>query len=240
MKIKTLASGSTGNAYLVSDGPTTLLLECGISIRELMRRSRFTLSSVAACLITHEHKDHSRAARDILARGIPLYCSEGTAGFIGIQGSVGYHPMRHKQRVDIGTFAVLPLSAYHDAIEPLGWLLESTRTGERMVFFTDTGRIEDPFLPLDHIMIECNHMGAESMADTNAYQAQRVLENHLSLQDCIAFLAHQDLSRVRDIRLIHISNRHGDPDAMRRAVAAATGKRIIIAEEEIQNGIYRV
>ena len=76
MEIKTLASGSTGNAYLVGDGTTTLLLECGISMRELMRRSRFTLSRVDACLITHEHGDHARAVHDVMARGIPVYCSE--------------------------------------------------------------------------------------------------------------------------------------------------------------------
>lgn len=139
----------------------------------------------------------------------------------------------HIHRFDIGTIAVLPFSMYHDAAEPLGWLLESFHTGERLVFLTDTSRAEYVFPPLDHILIECNHMGAESMVDTNAYQAQRVIDNHLSLQECIAFLTHQDLSRVQDIRLLHISRRHGDPDAMRRAVAAATGKRIIIAEEEI-------
>ena len=233
MEIKTLASGSTGNAYLVGDGTTTLLLECGISMRELMRRSRFTLSRVDACLITHEHGDHARAVHDVMARGIPVYCSEGTAGFLGIHESAGYHRVQHGQRVDIGTFAVLPMSTCHDVAEPLGWLLESIRTGERLVFLTDTSRAEDTFPPLDHILIECNHMGAESMADTNAYQAQRIIDNHLSLPECLAFLTHQDLSRVQDIRLLHISRRHGDPDAMRRAVAAATGKRIIIAEEEI-------
>ena len=89
MEIKTLASGSTGNAYLVGDGTTTLLLECGISMRELMRRSRFTLSRVDACLITHEHGDHARAVHDVMARGIPVYCSEGTAAKLGIFGAAG-------------------------------------------------------------------------------------------------------------------------------------------------------
>ena len=169
-----------------------------------------------------------------MARGIPVYCSEGTAAKLGISGASGCNSkILHIHRFDIGTIAVLPFSMYHDAAEPLGWLLESFHTGERLVFLTDTSRAEYVFPPLDHILIECNHMGAESMVDTNAYQAQRVIDNHLSLQECIAFLTHQDLSRVQDIRLLHISRRHGDPDAMRRAVAAATGKRIIIAEEEI-------
>ena len=170
MEIKTLASGSTGNAYLVGDGTTTLLLECGISMRELMRRSRFTLSRVDACLITHEHGDHARAVHDVMARGIPVYCSEGTAAKLGISGAAGCNSkILHIHRFDIGTIAVLPFSMYHDAAEPLGWLLESFHTGERLVFLTDTSRAEYVFPPLDHILIECNHMGAESMVDTNAY-----------------------------------------------------------------------
>lgn len=148
MEIKTLASGSTGNAYLVGDGTTTLLLECGISMRELMRRSRFTLSRVDACLITHEHGDHARAVHDVMARGIPVYCSEGTAAKLGISGAAGCNSkILHIHRFDIGTIAVLPFSMYHDAAEPLGWLLESFHTGERLVFLTDTSRAEYVFPP---------------------------------------------------------------------------------------------
>ena len=95
--------------------------------------------------------------------------------------AVSYTHLDVYKRQDIGTFAVLPMSTCHDVAEPLGWLLESIRTGERLVFLTDTSRAEDTFPPLDHILIECNHMGAESMADTNAYQAQRIIDNHLSL-----------------------------------------------------------
>ena len=72
------------------------------------------------------------------------------------------------------------------------------------------------------------------MLGTNYFQARRTLDNHLSLADCTAFLRRQDLSATQDIRLIHISRRHGDPDTMRRAAAAASGRRIIIAQEEIE------
>ncbi len=75
-------------------------------------------------------------------------------------------------------------------------------------------------------------MGLDSMGQTNAYHADRVVRNHMSLDDCIRFLLRQDLSQVQDIRLIHISNSHGDPMAMRNAVATATGRQVIIAGQE--------
>lgn len=233
MKIKTLATGSTGNAYLVDDGCTVLLLECGIPLRELMRRSKYSLSCVSACLITHEHGDHARAVKQLIGLGIPIWCSKGTATALKIDGEPVVHSeMRAGHVVQIGTMAIMPIAVEHDAAEPLGWLIYSEASSQRLVFLTDT-RIADVSLPaVHHIMVECNHMGLDSMGQTNAYHADRVVRNHMSLDDCIRFLLRQDLSQVQDIRLIHISNSHGDPMAMRNAVAAATGRQVIIAGQE--------
>ncbi|MEG2931633.1 MAG: MBL fold metallo-hydrolase, partial [Ruthenibacterium sp.] len=141
MDIKTLASGSTGNAYLVSDGTTTLLLECGIPYKALMQRSGYRLSLLDACLVTHEHADHARAAHDLLAVGIPLYCSAGTADALHITTTPGARPvLRHLCAVSIGTMTVLPVSVCHDAAEPLGWSIVSTADCTRLVFLTDTSR----------------------------------------------------------------------------------------------------
>lgn len=228
MKIDTFASGSSGNAYRVSDGHTTLLLECGIPFRQLQRRSGYTLSDVAACLVTHEHGDHGKAARDLLSFGIPVWCSRGTAEKLGIFGNPSVQMLKHLQPAHCGTMDIFPFSVYHDAAEPLGWLILSQIDGEQLFFLTDTGRAEYTLPPVEHIMIECNHLGIDSMGKTNDFLARRVAENHLSLEACVRFLRAQDLSLVQDIRLIHISRAHGDPQIMRQAVAEATGKLIIV------------
>lgn len=227
MKIETLASGSTGNAYLVSDEHTTLLLECGLRYKELMRRSAYRLSSVDACLITHEHGDHAKAVKDLMGIAIPVYCSAGTAKQLCI---TDLKKMKHLEPAVVGSMRILPFAIKHDAAEPLGWLIASDANGETLCFITDAACAPFRFPSLDYIMIECNHMGAESMQDTNAFLADRVLHNHLSLQDCIDFLRHQDLSCAQEIILLHISNRHGDPEMMQKAVQAATGKRVVIAQ----------
>ena len=54
--IKTLASGSTGNAYHISDGKTNLLIECGIVIKKIKEALMFRLSEIDFCLISHEHQ----------------------------------------------------------------------------------------------------------------------------------------------------------------------------------------
>ena len=54
MDIKVLASGSSGNSYRISDGSTSLLLECGIKYNEIQRRLNYNVS-VTGCLISHSH-----------------------------------------------------------------------------------------------------------------------------------------------------------------------------------------
>lgn len=55
MTFTSLASSSRGNAYVVSDGETTLLLECGLSFRELQKRLGYGVTDITACLVSHEH-----------------------------------------------------------------------------------------------------------------------------------------------------------------------------------------
>ena len=68
MDIKILASGSSGNAYYV-DGEMPLLLEAGIPFRAIQQKLNFKISQLAGCLVSHEHMDHIRAAKDLLRAG---------------------------------------------------------------------------------------------------------------------------------------------------------------------------
>ena len=65
MTFTSLASSSRGNAYVVSDGETTLLLECGLSFRELQKRLGYGVADITACLVSHEHQDHAKAAAQL-------------------------------------------------------------------------------------------------------------------------------------------------------------------------------
>ena len=73
MRFMSLASSSHGNAYIISDKETRILLECGLSRKKLQTLAGFTLSAFSACLVSHEHKDHSGCVADLIAAGIPVY-----------------------------------------------------------------------------------------------------------------------------------------------------------------------
>ena len=80
LEVTAIASGSTGNAYLLDDGAGhKLLLECGVPFQKLLQALNFNLIQLSGCLLTHEHKDHSKAVDDLLKHSVRVYTSKGTA-----------------------------------------------------------------------------------------------------------------------------------------------------------------
>lgn len=76
MKIKVLGSSSRGNCYLLQLKKETLILECGINYKDILKGLDFNLESVIGCLVTHEHKDHSKAITELTNNGIDVYSSK--------------------------------------------------------------------------------------------------------------------------------------------------------------------
>lgn len=232
MEIKVLASGSKGNAYMVSDGNTKLLLECGIPIQQIKQGLGFRLSEIVGCLISHEHQDHSKAARDIIKAGIDCYMTQGTKEAIGINGH-RVHIIKAKQQFTIGTWTILPFDIQHDATEPLGFLL-ANQAGEKLLYATDTYYIRYRFNGLTHIMVEANYsldiLRANVEAGTvDANLKNRIIKSHFSLDNVKQFLRANDLSKVQEIWLLHLSDDNSDSERFKCEIQSLTGKPTYIA-----------
>src|SRR5690625_2902647 len=230
--VKTLASGSSGNAYLITDGHTPLLLECGISYRDIQIALNFETSKIAGCLVSHEHKDHSKGIKDVLKAGIDVYASQGTAEAEGIK----HHrlkPIKAKEQFTIGTWTVLPFDVEHDAAEPLGFLIMN-KQGEKLLFATDTYYVRYRFKNLTHIMVECNYsmdILEENIESGIVHPAmkKRLIKSHFSLENVKEFLRANDLSKVQEIHLMHLSDSNSDEERFKREIQELTGKPVYIA-----------
>ena len=232
MNIHVIASGSSGNAYEVSDGETALLLDAGVPITVLCEALDFNLRGLGGCLITHEHKDHSKSVNDLARRGVDVYMSEGTRTSLAIE----HHrikPLRALEEMKIGSFKILPFDVQHDAAEPLGFLLTSTATGEKLLYFTDTYYVKYQFRGVTHMMCECNYsmdvmMKSVSEGRLNEGLAKRIIKSHMSLEHLLDFLKANDLSRLRQICLLHVSDANGDETAFGEAVRRLTGVEVYV------------
>lgn len=231
MFIKPLASGSKGNAYIVSDGVTTLLLDAGIPLKEIMIGCGFNLNSISGCLITHSHMDHCKADKDLIKYGVPVYMSKGAME--ARAHAHGVNVAKSLEHLTIGTFKVLPFDVEHDAPEPLGFLVESLATKEKLLYFTDTYYLKYVFKGLTHIMGECNYSKkaldkAIEEGRIHVDLAKRLYKSHMSLETFLEFLESNDLSSVKQIYLLHMSDTNGEEERFKREVQQLTGKEVYV------------
>lgn len=230
IKVRCLASGSSGNSYAVDDGKSVLLLEAGVKAKRIVAGFSPVLSRVAGCLISHEHGDHACGAGELAGYGVDLYASEGTLEAIrsSIRHPYRCNVIRVGEQVQLGSWVVLPFETKHDAAEPMGFLLYSTAAREKLLFATDTYYIPNRFCGLNVIMVECNYspeLLRENIAKGLVPESQRprLLQSHFGLQNVKDFLLANDLSQTRRIYLIHVSSRNGDKSLFEKEIRQLTG-----------------
>lgn len=231
MKFKTIASGSSGNFYLLETDTGSLLIEAGIPINRIKRALDYDFSNIQGCLVTHEHGDHSKAVKDIAKLGIDVYASEGTLNALNCTG-YRFIPMIPKKAKRIGIFEVLAFDTEHDAAEPLGFLIR--HEDKKMLFATDTFYLRYRFNDLTHIAIECNYVRSvmEEGLEKGLIDIKRVartMKSHMSLENFIGFLNVNDLSKVQEIHLLHLSNDNSSIPMIKEEIRKIYKGNLIIA-----------
>jgi phosphoribosyl 1,2-cyclic phosphodiesterase len=208
MKIHPIASSSKGNAVLVGDGQTKILLDAGLRFSDLQNKSPCPLSEVDGVLISHEHSDHVKAVPELMKRGIECYASQGTWGaMIGDFPKWPGFVCSHNVDFKIGTFVISPFNVKHDANQPFGYMGKSNATNKRFVYIVDSGVIYFNFKGITHWLLEANHyeVGIKN-ADLDERVKERILRNHMSFERLSQFMKESDLSKTEQIHLLHLSN----------------------------------
>lgn len=205
MRFESLASSSSGNAYIVSDKDTRILLECGVSHNKLQKLSGFKLSEFQACLVSHEHKDHAKAVEELISRGMAVYMSPGTAEALETEGA---ELIEDRAQFNVGSLDIVPFTTFHDAKEPLGFLIKSRVDGDVLAFATDTVNLRYKFPGLNILAIEANYDKqildrCEKMPEKVRY---RITNSHMEIDTLCDYLRSLDLSQCREIHLLHLSD----------------------------------
>lgn len=232
VEVRSLGSGSSGNALLIIADGMTVVVDCGITPRTfatVLRAAGFELGKVDAVLLSHEHVDHVRGLPPLLRNGTPVISTAGTARAAGVP-TRNWHELRPDVQLRVGGLVVTALPVAHDAAEPCGFLIEATET--RVCVLTDLGSVSDalrdPIADADLIVLEANH--DEAMLRRGPYPPhliRRILsaKGHLSnatSADLLTSALRSD-ARLRTIWLAHLSTTNNRPalaqQAVRRALA---------------------
>lgn len=222
MKIKILASGSSGNCYLITGYKEKILLEVGISYDKIMEGIDFDIENLF-CLVSHEHKDHSKAIKEVVGIGIDVYLSNGTAEALGLGNAYNIHKVKHLQSIELDEFVITPFNVFHDVKEPLGFIIKSNIEKKAILFATDTKDLPYQFTDIDAYMLEVNfdddtmNENIES-GKTIPFVGNRSRRSHLSLSKAIKIL-NKSTSYQKKIIPIHQSQSNLDFKLMEKEIS---------------------
>ena len=137
--------------------------------------------------------------------------------------------IRAGKLVKIGNFKVLPFNVHHDAKEPLGFLINHKEIGN-LLFLTDTYYCDYNFKSLNHILVECNYYN-EYLDNNNLTLRNRIVTSHFELNNVIDFIKNNDLNNVKNILLLHISEKNADEALFKELIEKNIGLPVQIAKE---------
>ena len=230
MQFASLGSGSRGNATLIQAGSTTLMIDCGFSLRETEQRLMtfgVRAQDVTAILVTHEHSDHIKGVGAFARKyQTPVWLTYGTAqsARLGVLPRAEHIVIEKEFR--IGEVTVNPFSVPHDASEPCQYRFTDGR--QMLGLLTDTGMITphiiDMLSGITALLLECNHDSAMLLeSDYPESLKQRVAGNygHLNNQQAAELLANMDTNRLTYIAGMHLSENNNTPQLVKEVLAEA-------------------
>ena len=227
MDVWSLASGSSGNCYLVRAAGTLLLVEAGITLRKIetfLAKLGVTARDIAGVLLTHEHSDHIRSARMLSDKyQLPLFATAGTLGHQSLRDSAWARPIQAGKPLRIGEVEATAFAVPHDTREPVGYRL--TAQAATVCITTDLGfvpkEVGRQFRDNDLLVLEANHdVEMLHQGPYPAFLKRRVLGDHGHLSNVAtadALLACRD--RVpSQVWLAHLSPTNNTPERARTEI----------------------
>lgn len=227
MKLKCIATGSTGNCYtLTSNSGETLILDCGIGIKEIKKGLDWNIKDVVGVLCTHKHLDHSKSLDNFKKMSIPVFAPY----------------QRNYNKKNYGGFTIYPFPlqtldgnwTHTDANgEPCpiyGFLITHPEMG-RMLYITDCELIKWKYKDINHILLGVNY-DKDLIDRDNTGKANHVFRGHLSIDTACDFVKANDSDSLQNVIMCHLSSENADKDSfIEKMKNAVNGANVDVAEQ---------
>ena len=229
LQLTVLASGSSGNALLVRGESTSILIDAGVSARQLETQLLAVGTppeNLAGILLTHEHGDHTRGLKVLCSKKrIPVFTNPLTADSLRKSAiDTEWRLFNSGSAFEIGELRIHPFSVPHDAADPVGFVVSTANSS--LGVLTDLGyatrQILNAVKGVHALVIETNHDETLLQNDTKRPWSvkQRILSRHghLSNQAAAKLVAEIATENLRHILLAHLSEDCNTPDLARETI----------------------
>lgn len=250
VEVCSIASGSNGNCYYIGDAEDAVLIDAGISCRQILLRfesRQLDPARVKALFISHEHIDHIRGARVLASRlKIPVFMTRGTYNQLPENlKPVLFRFIENGQSVTIGSMIIHPFLKSHDAAEPCSFRIEMD--GHSIGVITDLG-IEEPHA-VEHLRL-CKILFLESNYDEKSLWEgpypwplkKRIASSsgHLSNGQALNIVEQYAGDHLETLFLSHLSGENNSPDLVAE-LFGSIGERykVVVTSRHEAGEVYR-
>jgi phosphoribosyl 1,2-cyclic phosphodiesterase len=249
--IASLNSGSNGNCYYIGNENEAVLVDAGISCREIekrMKRCALNIERVKAVFISHEHSDHIRGVETLVKKyQLPLYITQATLNNSRLAPpSELIRTFSGNASIAIGKLNVTPFPKSHDAADPYSFMIE--HEGIKTGVITDIGynceQVIHYFSQCHAAFLEANY--DEQMLEEGGYPyylKKRIRSNkgHLSNDQSLELFQKHRASHLQLLLLSHLSKQNNSPELVEKLFSAHAGStRITVASRYQESDVYYV
>jgi phosphoribosyl 1,2-cyclic phosphodiesterase len=246
-RLCSLASGSSGNCIYVGSESSGILVDCGVSGKEILENLKnigVCTSSIKGIVVTHEHSDHTKGVGIISRKlNIPVYANSGTwQGMSDCIGAIKSENIKYFETgigFNIDEIEVKPYSIPHDAADPVGYSF--THANKKVCIATDLGyfsqEVKDNIQKSDMVLLEANHdIEMLKVSSYPYFLKRRILSNvgHLSNEaagNAVLELLH---SGVKKILLGHLSKENNFPELAYQTVKNILESNKVVIGKDIE------
>jgi len=249
--VASLNSGSNGNCYYISNDTEAVLIDAGISCREIEQRMKcldLCMRKIKAVFVSHEHADHIRGISVLVHKyNIPVYITTTTLRHGRFRLDMNLvHSFTSHEPVTVGGLYITPFPKLHDAADPYSFIVSCKDI--KVGIFTDIGT---PCEQVTRYFKQCNAAFLETNYDEHMlekgnypyYLKNRIRGNkgHLSNSQALSlFLEHRPLF-MSHLFLSHLSKNNNCPRLVQELFNThAEGVRMIVASRNEQSEIFQI
>lgn len=249
--VTSLNSGSNGNCFYIGNKKEAVLIDAGISCREIERRMdrlNLSINTVKAIFISHEHTDHVRGIRTLAKKyQLPIYSTPGTLRGHHLQTDYPHsHPLYPYHEVMVGDLRVKAFPKNHDAHDPQSFVINHQEV--QVGVFTDIGapceHVINHFKSCHAIFLETNYDTEMLMNGRYPYFLKRRISStvgHLSNEQALALFCEYRSPYLSHLFLSHLSAENNDPLLVQSLFKPhANGVEVVLTSRTSEIPVYSI